>query len=65
MPQREGFEDTAGRSLRLAQTAAIGPTTSSFLESEFGVRVDVVAAKPSPESLVESIVSWDRDDGFK
>ena len=45
--------------LRRAKLAAIGPTTSTYLESELHLRVDVVATKPNPEALVEGIASWD------
>ena len=54
--------DTGGHTcdaLRRAKLAAIGPTTSTYLESELHLRVDVVATKPNPGALVEGIASWD------
>ncbi|KAI0705998.1 tetrapyrrole biosynthesis uroporphyrinogen III synthase [Cerioporus squamosus] len=47
--------------LRRARLAAIGPTTSAYLESELQLRVDVVAAKPNPDALAQGIASWDGD----
>ena len=57
MPMREDWERGATR--RHARIAAIGPTTSTFLEEELGVRVDVVPTKPTPEALAEAIARWD------
>ncbi|KAI0742477.1 tetrapyrrole biosynthesis, uroporphyrinogen III synthase [Daedaleopsis nitida] len=51
-------ETTVGRRARVA---AIGTTTSKFLESELKVKVDVVPPKPSPDALVEEITGWDRE----
>ncbi|KAI0702748.1 tetrapyrrole biosynthesis uroporphyrinogen III synthase [Earliella scabrosa] len=61
MPMRKNSERGAAR--RHARIAAIGPTTSTFLEEELGVRVDVVPAKPTPEALAEAIAQWDEDHG--
>lgn len=47
--------------MRRARLAAIGPTTSTYLESELHLRVDVVATKPNPNALVEGITSWDEN----
>ncbi|KAF7316902.1 Uroporphyrinogen-III synthase [Mycena chlorophos] len=42
-------------SLRTARVAAIGPTTSKFLEQELHVSVDAVSAKPTPANLLDAI----------
>lgn len=44
---------------RLARLAAIGPTTSDCLVNELLLRVDVVAPKPSAESLSDALRSYD------
>ena len=54
---RRGDENVGRR----ARTAAIGPTTAAALTEELGQTVEVVAAKPTPETLVEGIVEWDRE----
>ena len=44
---------------RRARLAAIGPTTAASLESELQLRIDVVAAKPTPEALADGIAGFD------
>ncbi|KAJ3830187.1 tetrapyrrole biosynthesis, uroporphyrinogen III synthase [Lentinula raphanica] len=39
----------------LVRTAAIGPTTASFLRDTLHLHVDTISAKPNPEALVEAI----------
>ena len=39
--------------------AVIGPTTASFLRDTLGVRVDVVAPKPTPDALCSAVVAFD------
>ncbi|KAI5991246.1 tetrapyrrole biosynthesis, uroporphyrinogen III synthase [Pisolithus albus] len=43
----------------IAKVAAIGPTTASALHDELGLRVDVVAPKPTPAELASAIVGFD------
>ncbi|KAI6119106.1 tetrapyrrole biosynthesis, uroporphyrinogen III synthase [Pisolithus croceorrhizus] len=43
----------------IAKVAAIGPTTASCLRDELGLRVDVVAPKPTPAELASAIVAFD------
>ena len=54
---RVSGESDAGS--RRARLAAIGPTTAASLESELQLRIDVVAAKPTPEALADGIASFD------
>ncbi|KAI3612634.1 uroporphyrinogen-iii synthase [Moniliophthora roreri] len=42
-----------------ARVAAIGPTTDTYLRETLHLRVDAMAAKPTPEDLVSAIVSFD------
>ncbi|EJF55923.1 tetrapyrrole biosynthesis uroporphyrinogen III synthase [Dichomitus squalens LYAD-421 SS1] len=49
----------SGTGSRGARLAAIGPTTASSLESDLELRIEVIAAKPTPESLANGIVSFD------
>ena len=51
-----------GGGRRKARLAAIGPTTASYLHDDMGLRVDVVAAKPTPEALSEGIATWEFND---
>ncbi|TBU24877.1 tetrapyrrole biosynthesis, uroporphyrinogen III synthase [Dichomitus squalens] len=51
--------NSSGTGSRGARLAAIGPTTASSLESDLGLRIEVIAAKPTPESLANGIVSFD------
>ncbi|KAI6026985.1 tetrapyrrole biosynthesis, uroporphyrinogen III synthase [Pisolithus marmoratus] len=44
---------------RTAKVAVIGPTTASFLRDELGLRVDVVAPKPTPAELASAIAAFD------
>ncbi|KAF7312340.1 Uroporphyrinogen-III synthase [Mycena indigotica] len=48
---REHFELPS----RTARVAAIGPTTFNFLQQELGIKVDAVARKPTPDSLLAAI----------
>ncbi|RPD53618.1 tetrapyrrole biosynthesis, uroporphyrinogen III synthase [Lentinus tigrinus ALCF2SS1-6] len=59
MPAAEKPDAQNAGTLRRARLAAIGPTTSAYLESELHLRVDVVAAQPNPDALVEGIASFD------
>ncbi|KAI5991248.1 hypothetical protein EDD15DRAFT_2369182 [Pisolithus albus] len=43
----------------MVKVAAIGPTTASALRDELGLRVDVVAPKPTPAELAGAIVRFD------
>ncbi|KAF9476896.1 tetrapyrrole biosynthesis, uroporphyrinogen III synthase [Pholiota conissans] len=45
--------------LRQAKVAAIGPTTSSFLQDDLELRVHAMAQKPTPEDLLSSIIRND------
>ncbi|KAH9925630.1 uncharacterized protein BXZ73DRAFT_103165 [Epithele typhae] len=38
-----------------SRTAVIGPTTATCLREELGIRVDVVATKPTADALIEGI----------
>ena len=58
-PKDDGDSDSISIGKRRARLAAIGPTTAASLESELGLRIDVVAAKPTPEALAEGISSVD------
>lgn len=49
-----------GTEKRTAKIAAIGPTTASFLQDQYKLRVHAVAAKPTPEDLANAIVAFDR-----
>ncbi|KAI6002389.1 tetrapyrrole biosynthesis, uroporphyrinogen III synthase [Pisolithus orientalis] len=51
------LNDTDGT--EIAKVAAIGPTTASFLREEMGLRVDVVAPKPTPAELANTIAAFD------
>ncbi|KAI6137664.1 tetrapyrrole biosynthesis, uroporphyrinogen III synthase [Pisolithus tinctorius] len=51
------LDDTGGT--EIAKVAAIGPTTASFLREEMGLRVDVVAPKPNPAELANTIAAFD------
>ncbi|KAI0826489.1 tetrapyrrole biosynthesis uroporphyrinogen III synthase [Trametes gibbosa] len=51
---------TQSISRRRASIAAIGPTTSTFLQDELHVDVAVVAEKPTPEALSKGISAWDQ-----
>lgn len=42
-----------------AKIAAIGPTTSTFLNDKLNMRVDVLSPKPSPEGLAAAIQGFD------
>ena len=44
--------------LPVARVAAIGRTTSSYLEDELEIRVNAIATKPSPEALSAAITSF-------
>jgi len=52
---RKHFNFDLTSSPRPARVAAIGPTTSLFLQEKLGLRVDAVAAKPSPEDLLAAL----------
>jgi uroporphyrinogen-III synthase len=41
---------------RFCKVAAIGPTTARHVEEKCGVRVHVVAEKPSPEALGKALL---------
>lgn len=43
--------------------AAIGPTTRDFLHDELGLRVHVMAQKPTPEDVVSVVTNCDRGGG--
>ena len=60
VPMHDGVEGATGN--RRARLAVIGPTTATALETELKMRVDVVAAKPNPEALVEGIARFDESD---
>ncbi|RDX46079.1 tetrapyrrole biosynthesis uroporphyrinogen III synthase [Lentinus brumalis] len=63
MPANVKIEGQKTNTLRRARLAAIGPTTSTYLEAELHLRVDVVAEKPNPDALAAGIASWDREQG--
>ncbi|EEB96503.1 hypothetical protein MPER_04353, partial [Moniliophthora perniciosa FA553] len=56
-------EETSNKSSNgskpVARVAAIGPTTDTYLRETLHLRVDAMAAKPTPEDLVSAIVSFD------
>ncbi|TFK94145.1 tetrapyrrole biosynthesis uroporphyrinogen III synthase [Polyporus arcularius HHB13444] len=64
MPTTAKVEGQKAGTFRRARLAAIGPTTSTYLESELQLRVDVVAEKPNPDALAAGIASWDGEQGF-
>ncbi|KAH9926598.1 tetrapyrrole biosynthesis uroporphyrinogen III synthase [Epithele typhae] len=47
-----------------SRTAVIGPTTATCLREELGIRVDVVAAKPTADALIEGIATWHEETDF-
>ncbi len=59
MPTTAKVEGQKADTFRRARLAAIGPTTSTYLESELQLQVDVVAPKPNPDALAAGIASWD------
>ncbi|KAK7033040.1 Uroporphyrinogen-III synthase [Favolaschia claudopus] len=46
--------------LRATRVASIGPTTSVFLQEKLSIRVDAMASKPAPESLLLAIETHDK-----
>ncbi|KAJ6494744.1 tetrapyrrole biosynthesis, uroporphyrinogen III synthase [Mycena vitilis] len=44
---------------RAPRIASIGPTTSTFLQENLNISVDVVASKPTPEDLLHAINAYD------
>ncbi|KAI6164037.1 tetrapyrrole biosynthesis, uroporphyrinogen III synthase, partial [Pisolithus thermaeus] len=54
-----GVDDHGHGRKEIAKVAAIGPTTASFLRDEMGLRVDVIAPKPTPAELASAIVGFD------
>ncbi|KAF5353240.1 hypothetical protein D9756_007891 [Leucocoprinus leucothites] len=57
IPKDSPSVSNATSALPIARVAAIGRVTSAFLEEELKVRVDAIAAKPSPEALAAAISS--------
>lgn len=55
----DGTGEHGHGSKEIAKVAAIGPTTASFLREEMGLRVDVVAPKPTPAELANTIAAFD------
>ncbi|ODQ49653.1 tetrapyrrole biosynthesis, uroporphyrinogen III synthase [Saitoella complicata NRRL Y-17804] len=52
-------EQEAGR--RRPRIATIGPTTEEYLVKEWKMQPEVVAKKPTAESLVEGILTWEQE----
>lgn len=55
----DGADDRDGQ---FCKVAAIGPTTARHVEEKCGVRVHIVAEKPSPEALGKALLG--RSEGF-
>lgn len=49
---RDGWYDNERRKTRVA---AIGPTTAEALERNYGLVVDALAEKPSPEGVRDAV----------
>ncbi|KAI6009784.1 tetrapyrrole biosynthesis, uroporphyrinogen III synthase [Pisolithus microcarpus] len=54
-----GVDELGHGRKEIAKVAAIGPTTASSLRDELGLRVDVVAPKPTTAELASAIVGFD------